>query len=91
MSAPPVPFLFASLAWDGTSASLGVGDALPGVNRPLLALAIPVQFYTGWGYYTGGWDSLRLRTANMDVLVAVAFSSNTVVPNGLRLYHAGIR
>jgi Cu+-exporting ATPase len=90
-SAPPVAFLFASLAWDGISASLAVGDTVPGVNRLFLALAIPVQFCTGWGYYTGGWNSLRLRTRNMDGLVAVAFSSITVVPNGLRLYHAGIR
>ncbi|MBF0498428.1 MAG: cation-translocating P-type ATPase, partial [Deltaproteobacteria bacterium] len=32
------------------------------VNWLLLALATPVQFYTGWDYYTGGWKSLRNRS-----------------------------
>ncbi len=38
------------------------------------ALATPVQFYTGWDYYTGGWKSLRNGSANMDVLVAMGSS-----------------
>ena len=38
------------------------------------ALATPVQFYTGWDYYVGGWKSLRNATANMDVLVAMGSS-----------------
>jgi len=37
-------------------------------------LATPVQFYTGWDYYTGGWKSLRNGSANMDVLVAMGSS-----------------
>jgi P-type Cu+ transporter len=44
------------------------------VNWLFLTLATPVQFYTGWDYYTGGWKSARLRTANMDVLVAMGSS-----------------
>jgi Cu+-exporting ATPase len=44
------------------------------VNWLFLALATPVQFYTGWDYYTGGWKSLKNRTANMDVLVAMGSS-----------------
>ncbi len=40
----------------------------------LLALATPVQFYTGLGYYVGGWKSLRAGGANMDVLVALGSS-----------------
>jgi Cu+-exporting ATPase len=44
------------------------------VNWFFLALATPVQFYTGWDYYTGGWKSLRNRSANMDVLVAMGSS-----------------
>lgn len=39
-----------------------------------LALATPVQFYTGWDYYTGGWKSLKNKSANMDVLVAMGSS-----------------
>jgi len=39
-----------------------------------LALATPVQFYTGRDYYAGGWKSLKNRSANMDVLVAMGSS-----------------
>jgi P-type Cu+ transporter len=38
-------------------------------------LATPVQFYTGWDYYVGGLKSLRNRSANMDVLVAMGSST----------------
>lgn len=44
------------------------------VNWLLWALATPVQFYTGWDYYVGGYKSLRNRGANMDVLVALGSS-----------------
>ncbi len=37
-------------------------------------LATPVQFYTGWDYYVGGFKSLRNKSANMDVLVALGSS-----------------
>jgi len=46
----------------------------PWVNWLFLVLATPVQFYTGWGYYQGGFKSLRNRSANMDVLVALGSS-----------------
>ena len=46
----------------------------PGVNVLFWALATPVQFYTGWDYYVGGFKSLRNRSANMDVLVALGSS-----------------
>ena len=39
-----------------------------------LALATPVQFYTGGDYYAGGFKSLRNQSANMDVLVAMGSS-----------------
>ena len=41
----------------------------------MLALAIPVQFYVGWDYYTGGFKALRNGAANMDVLVAMGSSA----------------
>ena len=44
-------------------------------NLLLFALATPVQFYTGWDYYVGGAKSLRNRSANMDVLVALGSST----------------
>ena len=45
------------------------------VNWLFLALATPVQFYTGWGYYTRGWKSLKNKRANVDVLVALCSSA----------------
>lgn len=45
------------------------------VNWLFFALATPVQFYVGWDYYTGGFKSLRARSANMDVLVAMGSSA----------------
>jgi Cu+-exporting ATPase len=44
------------------------------VNWLFWALATPVQFYTGWDYYRNGFKSLRNRSANMDVLVAMGSS-----------------
>ena len=37
-------------------------------------LTTPVQFYVGWPYYVAGYKSIRNRSANMDVLVAVGSS-----------------
>jgi len=44
------------------------------VNWFFLALATPVQFYTGWDYYVNGFKSLKNKSANMDVLVAMGSS-----------------
>ena len=53
------------------------------VNWLMFALALPVQVYVGWDYYVGSVKSLRNRSANMDVLVAmgssVAFLYSVVV------------
>jgi len=40
----------------------------------MFALATPVQFYVGWQYYIGAFKSLRNRSANMDVLIAMGSS-----------------
>lgn len=53
---------------------LGAWAHAPWVNWLFLVLATPVQFYTGWDYYYGGFKSLRNRSANMDVLVAMGSS-----------------
>ncbi len=53
---------------------LGAWSHASWVNWLFLALAAPVQFYTGWDYYIGGWKSLRNGSANMDVLVALGSS-----------------
>ncbi len=54
---------------------LGAWSHEPWFNWVLFALATPVQFYTGWGYYVGGLRSLRAHSANMDVLVALGSST----------------
>ena len=45
------------------------------VNYLFWLLATPVQFYTGWDYFVGGYKSLRNKSANMDVLVAMGSSA----------------
>jgi Cu+-exporting ATPase len=45
------------------------------VNWLMLALATPVQFFTGWDYYVGGFKAIRNKSANMDVLVAMGSSA----------------
>ncbi len=54
---------------------LGSWAQLPSMDWFLWVLATPVQFYTGWDFYTGGWNSLRNKSANMDVLVAMGSST----------------
>lgn len=46
----------------------------PWIGWLMFALATPVQFYVGWQYYVGAYKSLRNRSANMDVLVAMGSS-----------------
>jgi Cu+-exporting ATPase len=53
---------------------LGAWSHATWVNWLFWALATPVQFYTGWDYYVGGFKSLRNKSANMDVLVALGSS-----------------
>ncbi|MCP4668444.1 MAG: copper-translocating P-type ATPase, partial [Deltaproteobacteria bacterium] len=66
------PLFFLSMARDfGLS---GAWSHAFWMNWLFLALATPVQFYTGWDYYTGGLKSLKNRSANMDVLVAMGSS-----------------
>jgi Cu+-exporting ATPase len=64
-----LPLFLLSMARD--LGLLGHWAHAPWVNWLFLALATPVQFYTGWDYYVGSYHALRNRTANMDVLVAM--------------------
>ena len=41
----------------------------------ILALAAPVQFISGWRFYRGTYDAIKMRTSNMDVLIAVGTSA----------------
>jgi Cu+-exporting ATPase len=45
------------------------------LNWLFLALATPVQFYSGWDFYVHAWKALRARTANMDTLIALGSSA----------------
>ena len=45
------------------------------LNWLFLALATPVQFYSGWDYYVHAWKALKARTANMDTLIAMGSSA----------------
>lgn len=48
---------------------------LPLVGIISLALTIPVQFIIGVGFYKGMWSSLRMKTFNMDSLIAIGTST----------------
>ena len=41
------------------------------LNYLLLILTLPVQFYSGYGFYEGSYHALKSRSANMDLLVSL--------------------
>ena len=45
------------------------------LNWLFLALALPVQLYSGRDFYVHAWKALRARTANMDTLIALGSSA----------------
>ena len=53
---------------------IGQWSHAPWMNWLFLFLATPVQFYTGWDYYVGAIKSLRNKSTNMDVLIALGSS-----------------
>ena len=38
-------------------------------------LSLPVMFWSGWQFYTGMWDALKHRSANMHTLIAIGISA----------------
>ncbi|OGG08668.1 copper-translocating P-type ATPase [Candidatus Gottesmanbacteria bacterium RBG_16_43_7] len=48
---------------------------LPFIGIASLILATPVQFWMGAGFYKGMWSSLRMKTFNMDSLIAIGTST----------------
>lgn len=40
-----------------------------------MILAIPIQFWAGWGFYRATVSALRHRTANMDTLISIGTSA----------------
>jgi len=43
----------------------------PAKDYVLLALALPVQFYAGLGFYSGAYQALKNRMGNMDILISL--------------------
>jgi Cu+-exporting ATPase len=55
---------------------LPLADALrPYVGIVSLILTTPVQFVIGAGFYRGMWSSVRMKTFNMDSLIAIGTST----------------
>ncbi|OGL74259.1 copper-translocating P-type ATPase [Candidatus Uhrbacteria bacterium RIFCSPHIGHO2_12_FULL_60_25] len=48
---------------------------LPWIGIVSFVLATPVQFLIGAGFYRGMWSSLRMKTFNMDSLIAIGTST----------------
>ncbi len=71
LSIPMVYFMF----FDFFKFVPGRDLLLPYVGIISLVLTIPVQFYAGAGFYKGMWASLRMRTFNMDSLIAIGTST----------------
>lgn len=40
-----------------------------------LILTTPVQFWIGWRFYRGLWDSIKAKSSNMDALIAIGTSA----------------
>jgi len=53
----------------------GATNLAPYVGVFSLLLTIPIQFAIGAGYYKGGWSALKMKTFNMDSLIAIGTST----------------
>lgn len=52
------------------------GETLPPYFGVIsFALALPIQFYAGAGFYKGAWSALRMKTFSMDSLIAIGTSA----------------
>jgi len=71
LSAPMIYFmLFDFFPWIPGRALL-----FPFIGIISFVLATPVQFFMGAGFYKGMWSSLRMKTFNMDSLIAIGTST----------------
>lgn len=53
----------------------GKGAVLPYVGIISLIFTIPIQFIIGAGFFKGMWSSLKMKTFNMDSLIAIGTST----------------
>ena len=53
----------------------GKAAVLPFVGIISLVLTIPIQFIIGAGFYKGMWAALKMKTFNMDSLIAIGTST----------------
>lgn len=53
----------------------GRAAVLPYIGIISFILTTPVQFYIGRGFYKGMWSALRMKTFNMDSLIAIGTST----------------
>lgn len=68
-----IPMLYFML-FDFFSWIPGRTSLLPYVGIISLILTTPVQFFIGKGFYKGAWSALRMKTFNMDSLIAIGTS-----------------
>ncbi|HCW31919.1 MAG: heavy metal translocating P-type ATPase, Cu2+-exporting ATPase [Candidatus Peregrinibacteria bacterium GW2011_GWF2_39_17] len=71
LSLPMVYFMF----FDFFNFLPGKAWLLPYVGILSFILTTPVQFLIGAGFYRGMWSSLRMKTFNMDSLIAIGTST----------------
>ncbi|HAE86226.1 MAG TPA: heavy metal translocating P-type ATPase [Anaerolineaceae bacterium] len=69
-----VPLFVLSMSRDLGLLPMAIAHA-PWMDWLFFGLATPVQFYVGASYYVNGYKSLRNKSANMDVLVAMGTSA----------------
>lgn len=71
LSLPMLYFMFL----DFFSFLPGRAAVLPYIGAVSLILTLPVQFIIGAGFYRGMWSSLKMKTFNMDSLIAIGTST----------------
>ena len=69
-----LPMLYFML-FDFISGTPGRAMFLPYIGLTSFILATPIQFIIGAGFYKGMWSSLRMKTFNMDSLIAIGTSA----------------
>ncbi len=70
LSLPMLYFMFFDFFW-----LPGKEILMPFIGIISLILTIPVQFIIGKSFYKGMWSSLRMKTFNMDSLIAIGTST----------------